>query len=626
MKSLGLIATAGVVLVALFLVLSSDGEGRGPSSIERSRVDRPAVDAAANSGPASEGTGSRPALASDRTSPQPTRRTAPAPSASGAKGSSKSVDRVRLRTLTGAVVSQQGPVRGAQVLLYSGGELIGEENVDAKGQFELSFPIPQEDVVLRASQRGFATYEKALGTQRLEGRQLLGNLLLRPGVVLSGRVEDESGRPIHDAIVQLSMLRGRSIEDGVGDQTRTGVDGKFQFPFAPEGSVVLTARAPGFGESTIDHRHLAGRAAKLVLRPGVDLTVRVLDENGQPVPDTRVTVRSVTVGTVPQHRDTDAEGLARFQGLSAQRWNVRAQAAGFQPAGIASVDAGAEPLEIRLVAWPCATGKIVTPDGDPAPPGTRVHALPGATRGDMVRQLSGGTEVQPDGTFRLCDLRQGEYRLHVTAPGFADTASSPFRVGDTGDVRVGRVTLDLGATVELLLTSLDEPAEGVQAEPAYRDPLPAQLWADPLVPLDDAPRSDGDGKLVLEGVRPGNLWLILRSDRHVPKRIGPIPVRSGGRTDPIRVALLPGGKITGFVRSPAGTPAPRARVQIHGPVKIPYISTDERGAYASPPLPPGSYDVSGTRISEGKLVETAPVTVRISVGEDRTADLELAEN
>ena len=62
MKSLGLIATAGVVLVALFLVLSSDGEGRGPSPIERTRVDRPAVDAAANSGPAPDAAGSRPAF------------------------------------------------------------------------------------------------------------------------------------------------------------------------------------------------------------------------------------------------------------------------------------------------------------------------------------------------------------------------------------------------------------------------------------------------------------------------------------------------------------------------------------------------------------------------------------
>lgn len=613
MKTPGLLAALAAGAIALLFVLSGERGDREanprtgtlPATREPAgdRTPEPAREPSKPAGERGEPTAARTAL-------DPEHR----PKAAGG--------RTRTRTLLGTVVWEEGPVAGAEVTLVVQGTPIDSVGADRDGRFELTFPLPQEDSILRVTQRGFATFERALGAQRLEGKQSLGNLFLQRGTVLSGIVVDEVGRPIQGVQVLLSTLRGVELRSGVGEETRTGVDGKFQFTAAPEGVVVLTARAKGFGTKTIDHRHLAGKEARLVLVPGRDLEVRVLDQNDAPVAGVRVTVRPQEPGAVARDELTDADGLATFEGLAAEEWNVRTAVAGYKPSGLASVRAGEGVVEMRLVAWPCATGKVVTPEGDPPPEGTLVHALPGSTRGDLIARLPGGTPVAADGSFRVGDLRVGEYRIHVFAPGYADSSSDAFRVGDVGDVDLGRITLQRGGGLELTLRRQGEPASGVRAEILSSSPLPAQLWASPRDPQADVPVSDAAGVLRMEGLTPGHLWLILRGENVVPKAVGPLSILSGGVARASAIELVPGARIRGTVKTTSGIAVSRARVQVAGPIaSLPFLISDDAGRFETPPLPPGSYLVEGTCVMAGELVETEPLEVRLTAGQDAPADL-----
>ena len=629
MRTLGALAA---LLIALLVVLNavgggSDGRGeelaRGSSERRLSPVDDGQTKSPAQ---ATDGrsTDAEAAMTAD-VSPAGRSRVTPAPTTSGTRGALPR-GRAATRTILGTVVDEDGPVRGAHVLLLSAGETIGDASSSKTGQFELTFPVPADDVVLAVHGRGRATLERELGPQRIVGQQHLGNLFLRQGMFLSGIVVDDANAPIGGATVQLTSLDGRS-SPGLGETTHTGIDGRFEFPTAPPGTVTLIARAEHYGETTVRYRNIPGREARLSMAPGADLVVRVVDMSDRPVVGVPVTVRGTQPTTAPRNGKTDAEGRVTFAGLTKNQWTVRTTAAGYKPGGLRNLVAGSDEALLRLVPWPSATGRVVTPAGEAPPVDTRVHAIPAAARGDLVVRLVGGTPVGADGRFRIGDLRPGKYRIHAVSPGFADSVSEPFVVGDVGEARVGDVRLLLGGSVRLEVRIGADPIAGISAEVLRTAPVAAQQWTDPRGGTDALETSDAKGSIVLESLSVGSVWVTLRGERTVPKTIGPLRVSSGETTEPRPITLSRGLRIEGRARTEGGTIIPRARIRITGNFgSVPFLQSDANGAFRSPCLPPGTYTVEATSVQAGKLFEADPIDIRLTEKTgDARAELTLLE-
>jgi hypothetical protein len=559
--------------------------------------------------------------------PELTRVPEPAPVAERAAPSARTETEApistSLRRLTGTVLVQGGgpPGPSARVGLYTRGERADERQPSEGGRFALSLAIPARSVVLRIEAEGFASLERDLGDQLEPGELELGTLWLQAGAPLEGVVIGPAGAPVERAEVRLAGRRAMPSEFMVGDRAATGADGRFRFPNAPAGVVVVTARAAGLGESSVEILTGHRQEVRLVLEAERTLRVRVVEPGGAPISGVDVELRSSDPLFPSRKRATDADGRASFEALGAPIWNVLALARGYKPAGYEDALADGSEIQIELRSWPSITGRLLAPGGGAAPHGALVLAFPrlAMMRGDVLASSGTGEAVGAEGRFRLVDLRPGEYVVRAEAPGFAATLSSPVTVGEEGEVSLGDLVLIRGGTLALRLHTDGGPAAGVMAETFTTAPAPNQALA-PRGPEPPGrpgrPASDAEGELTLAGLPPGSAWVLLRGEDIVPVVAGPFSISNELTTGPIRIDLRPGRRLAGRVLAANGQPVPRARLRVIGAgLSIPFLEADESGHFASVPLPPGVYTLEAFPVPGGPQT-TSSTEVRLDANEE----------
>jgi len=520
------------------------------------------------------------------------------------------------RRLLGAVLGDAGPLHGAQVLILEKGEPISETDTDEHGRFEITFPVPSERAALRILARGYAPFERPLGSPRQPGQEHLGNIRILRGSVLSGSVIDEAGRPVAGVEVGMGLWSGDHGDPRVLERTRTGPDGRFRFANAPRGRITLTTRAESWADQTTEHTHGQGRDARIQLVRASTLRLHVHARGGTPVAGASVHIQPTDRRATPREGKTDADGRVVFENLDAVAWSVRVNQPGYKPSGLTSAAADGIEQAVELVAWPCIEGLVLTHDRKPPPAGTRVVALPGGMRGDVVRIGTGGTPVDADGRFRLCDLRPGSYVVRASGPGFASASSHAVRVSDTGDLDIGAILLLQGGTLALALVSGGHPAANVGVELHRTQPVPAQVWMQSAVPAGtELQRSDARGRVTIENLGAGEVWLILRGESTVPVKTGPFTLREGRRTEPPAIELERGVRVQGRVLKATGAPMPRARILVSGHGSIPQVFADEAGKFTLPPLPYGTYSLQAQARGPGGALESPAQELVLGAGQ-----------
>jgi protocatechuate 3,4-dioxygenase beta subunit len=113
-------------------------------------------------------------------------------------------------------------------------------------------------------------------------------ITLEKGISFPGRVLDSKGNPIAGAVVRLGPDRfGIDIPEA-----RTDEDGQFDLKNCELGKTVLTVQAHGFSpqilEVDVQDKNETGVALRL--EPPHTLRIRVVDENGEPLPDVQFAV------------------------------------------------------------------------------------------------------------------------------------------------------------------------------------------------------------------------------------------------------------------------------------------------------------------------------------------------
>ena len=595
----------GVVLPAEIGLAGSGGPAAGP--VEAPEAPRSEVRAA----PPSTTAAGRSAVAAGAS-----------PRARGANAPVRAAP-VGLRQVRGAVLAEAGPLAGAQIVVSSGGRSLAQADSDERGRFELSFGVPAQDVVLQVHARGFVPLERTIGTQHMPGTHLLGNLRLLRGFALQGIVVDRRGRAVTGASI---TLRQRAARNDAEQHALSGADGRFHFAAAPGGRLELLASKEGYGDARFDHVHQRGgtEEPRLVLAAERILPIRVTDRQQRAVSGAVVVARSAGPRPLERRGITDDEGRLRLGGLSEPEWSVRVTCPGHRPGGAGQVRADGEEVTIELVAWPCITGRVVAPGGGAPPPGTFVVALPATAPGDapLVDQ---GLPVKDDGSFRVCDLRPGEYVVSARAPEFAWTSSLPVRVGLEGDVRLGRLTLEAGGALTLDLRCDAAPVAGASVALFRNAPSSGLLWstAPATTGAVASGRTGTEGSMELDNLPAGDLWAVVFAEGFAPRQAGPFRISNGRRTSPRAIQLTRGARIRGSVAGADARGAPIRRVRLwRGPLGTGtpvLLEVDERGRYETPWLEPDRYELEAIT---GAASRGGSVRVEIGPGEQREVDLD----
>ena len=222
---------------------------------------------------------------------------------------------------------ERAPLEGVE--LWLGGRQVPEQSAtsDSEGRFAIRDLPPGTDQMLRASLEGWVAIQRNV-TARLDGAPI--EIVMQPGLRLTGVVVDGTTESeIAGALVSLQSQdqSSRFQHPGAFQNTRTAVDGTFELDELPASTYRLSVRADEYQPTAVESLDLRTaeqrEPLRVELRPGVVVTGRVLDEEGEPLTEARVERRDERDRTASfrpfrmRGTATDAEGRYRLDGLPA---------------------------------------------------------------------------------------------------------------------------------------------------------------------------------------------------------------------------------------------------------------------------------------------------------------------
>ena len=301
---------------------------------------------------------------------------------------------------------------------------------------------------------------------------------------LSGKVVNEQGKPVADALVTLTKA-GRSnpfafVPDRSGDRkARTNEVGEFSFqgidPFKGYALVVvhpdykLTERgsvdiAPGR-----DHEE-----PTIVLGPGVHVQGWVRDTGGAPVQNAKISLGAFVVGASDEldpnvlHTQTGSDGHYELTNVDLGTFTMTITADGYgsvalQNIRIDSMEEVQQDVELEVAEM--IMGTVSAVDGDPLE-GAKVSAY--AIMKRSGKQSRSTVKTDENGSFVFDDIPGGTYTVLVNADGF-DPDRRPRVESGSMDVnfRLNRQAVVSGKVVD---GETGEPVKEFTVQ--FRTPIP----------------------------------------------------------------------------------------------------------------------------------------------------------
>ncbi|MEM9489747.1 MAG: carboxypeptidase regulatory-like domain-containing protein [Myxococcota bacterium] len=371
---------------------------------------------------------------------------------------------------SGQVVSGDGqPVAEARVRILDAriGEralapITAEYSSDERGQFVFQAP---DGALLEANHPDFAP-----GRARLDDRAQVSRRLTialgPPGATaersqLAGRVVDERGDPIADAMVRATPVeRAELAAEGGQDprwapQTVTDADGRFAMSGIDPGPYRVVATRDGFAPAALSAQ--AGqRDLTLRLRIGAAVRGRVVSSDGEPVPAFTVAVLSkpgTLVELVVTHVSVfDSDGRFEITGLGEDTaYYVRAMAYGFAtsdiyPARVTRDRSSTDEVLIRLGRGGVLTGTVVSIEDQQPLSSAKVTVEGSIGGGSSALPMQTTVMTDDSGRFELAGLTPGRTSVVATAFDHHPRIVSGLQVGD--GTRLGPITIELTRLAE----------------------------------------------------------------------------------------------------------------------------------------------------------------------------------
>jgi protocatechuate 3,4-dioxygenase beta subunit len=429
------------------------------------------------------------------------------------------------------------------------------------------------------------------------------------GLTLTGRVLDSTGRPVAGADVFLSASAQKTLNSVRCDEcgqalltcparesglhalaffeqargflqpkatARTDAQGRFRFERLAGVSFSVWARAPGFG-AAMRERAAPGEPVELYLPPLRSIGGQVVDGAGRGLPGARVYAVSRKV-PLPSETVAGPEGSFSLSGLGEGPFYVLATAEGFLPAVESLVEAGPQPVRLRLETSRTLEVRV-TRQGTPVTATVRLKA------DHLAREARA-----EGGVARFEGLYPDE--LVVTAEA-GKLGAIPRTL--TLSESLTQVTLELEDAGTLLVTVVDESGEPVASpelvlRTARGKPIQSQKPSTGAL-VQFGPLAVGD--YVLEGKAQGY------RDAQLPARV------KQGETS-LELELARATMISGQVLDQYGRPAPNVSVLVQPTGDA--VTADGEGHFTAAVPTPGLYELHAhhSEWGGGQVKATAP--------------------
>ncbi|MDQ3333634.1 MAG: carboxypeptidase-like regulatory domain-containing protein [Myxococcota bacterium] len=449
----------------------------------------------------------------------------------------------------------------ANVEVSSGFTVESKKQTDAKGEATLK-PVSPGYALVEAKAngyalgRGFTTVGSAGSTARL-------TITMQRGFAVSGRVIDETGKPIAKARVSIGGAQGfdwEAFARGGADKDPTGATtddkGQFKIDAVAAGTHTLVA---------IDGEHAPAKSAPITVdtRPvtGVEITMKaggllagvVVDANTKPVP--YATVRIAGAGeqmmqVAARQATTDDKGAFEIRGIARTKMQARAESDA-AASKIVDFDLTEQPVHRDMKLVLDVTGIIAgtVVDGSGAPVAeVQVNAFPDILGGASIDglALSGMSSATTDGAgaFKITGLPDGAYKLWAQRGGASSWGRQNVSA-KTGDKNV-KLTLASpgGIKGSIAIDGIGAPKVAMVST-GWQAPTPAQ-----------------DGKFEVKELDPGTYDVTFRGPDFAVLIKRDVKVEAGKTLDLGTVTVYRGRKISGRVLDTKGKPVAGANIKV----------------------------------------------------------------
>ncbi len=437
----------------------------------------------------------------------------------------------------------------------------------------------------------------------------LGDIILGQHVVLRGRVVDGTGRPLPGSSVAVYTAQGSMIADGflTGmiksattfpeplERVSSDDEGWFMLSTLDDGVYRMEVRHEGYAtryeSDVVVAKDRPAKELRVILGEGATVRGSVRDERGQPVANARVVAikdagrRFGGGGTL--ERDigfTDSGGKYAIDTLTqgtTYRFGVMAEgyAPVFEMTG-EEIRGKAHEKDFSLVLGGAISGVVRRQsDGKPVESALVVVAVgrmpfgPGRGRGgneggEPPRTSTGQVRTDADGRFLLENLAPGPVLSgQIKAPGYVPFTANQWMGSGWGEVVPGE-TLDVSVDLEE-----GGVIEGTIFDAGTREPIAdaevtviarQNAW---MMFVSGAPsaRTDGAGKYVLSGVKPGEYGVTAVADGYAAADssadANAVKLTEVGGAVSCDVGLNRAGWVKGVVLDSIGEPVAGARVR-----------------------------------------------------------------
>jgi protocatechuate 3,4-dioxygenase beta subunit len=337
-------------------------------------------------------------------------------------------------TIGGTVRDERGrPIRGVQVTLESGPRNVFQTDkpqpylsglqmtTDARGKWQCkSAPAKLGQVQVGLKHPDYISDESPARPVKAEDLvNQTAELVMKQGILLTGKVTDAKGRPVESAVVNWG---------GYQKYTSTDRKGRFRIPGLSPGEITLTASAAGFGPSrkkvTIEENV---RPVDVKLQAGKVLNGRVIDAAGNGIPLAEIYLQSWQGGTFWWYTKTDAQGRFTWTNAPDDEFTLSVQAEGYDYKRDWHVKPGPQEQVITLKGQLQVTGRVVdAATGAPIPAFT---AIPGVVWGPSpgAYWMRYDSAAGKDGAFKLRLSQEGQrYQVRIEAAGYKPAVSRIF--------------------------------------------------------------------------------------------------------------------------------------------------------------------------------------------------------
>jgi protocatechuate 3,4-dioxygenase beta subunit len=298
---------------------------------------------------------------------------------------------------------------------FGGGPGRLEATTDAEGLWRVA-SVPPGTASISVQAQGFVDGVRS-DLSVAAGTETRADLSLEPGRSISGVVRDTAGAPVEGARIMLRPAEG-APESRMWMPSMSATDGKglFKVDGLAAGTFTVTVTAPGHPPATIPSVAAGTEGLEVRMIAAVRISGKVVDFEGNPVPNARVNAASEGGDQVSGNAATGADGTFTVENLAPGTYRVAVSPRDRRLAGVTAKGVAGDASDL-LFTLPKALeirGKVVGPDGGPPAERGFVNAMTGPSpRGPSM----GATRWEQDGSFVLGGLTEGSYVLNATVPG-----------------------------------------------------------------------------------------------------------------------------------------------------------------------------------------------------------------